>query len=83
MTRPFCVYIGPVSRGRLRTGLGDTGLLKSKPEYRRVLAGITNMLLSLSPDIFLRRRIEFVSRERERHYKRYVPKRDRSFITHH
>ena len=74
VTRPFCVYIGPVSRGRLRTGLGDTRLGLLKSEFRRVLAdAITNMLLSLS-DIFLRRRVETERAGRHyKRYKRYVP----------
>ena len=61
VTRPFSVYIGPVSRGaggsQVRTGLG---LLKSKPEYRRVLAGIAQICYFHFPDIFLRRRVESV-----------------------
>ena len=79
VTRPFSVYIGPVSRGaggsQVRTGLG---LLKSKPEYRRVLAGIAQICYFHFPDIFLRRRVECMLRA-GRHYKRYVPKRDGSF----
>ena len=67
VTRPFSVYIGPVSRGAAHesepawvTRGGGLGLLKSKPEYRRVLAGIAQICYFHFPDIFLRRRVECV-----------------------
>ena len=81
VTRPFSVYIGPVSRGaggsQVRTGLG---LLKSKPEYRRVLAGIAQICYFHFPDIFLRRRVEC---ERVGITSVTCPNAMDLFITHH
>ena len=61
VTRPFCVYIAPCPGAQNRLGWHglSLGLLKSKPEYRRVLRLPASQIcyFHFRTDIFLRRRL--------------------------